>query len=227
MLAGLDEVVRVRIGAPAEAAAGVQHVELHLLGLQAQHAATVAWSTVWNCSPFQTSHASAREPAPRSSSAPSPRARDTETRTPPRASSPRRRALSSASPSLRADSPGFARAPCTAAMISAEPSLNAPRLVPLDRRAHRGPSSPTRSPAPAPPRRCGICTTSTTPVHRLRLRRVERFHLGAEARRMRDHRGQHARQLHVLREHARCRWSWRGCRCAARACRCRRSPSGP
>ena len=35
-LRGLDQVVRLRVGATAEAAAGVEHVELHLLRLEAQ-----------------------------------------------------------------------------------------------------------------------------------------------------------------------------------------------
>ena len=79
------------------------------------------------------------------------------------------------------------------------------RVRPSRPRARRVPASPPRSRSATTATPLGIWTTSTHAGHRLRLRRVERLHRRAEARRVRDDRGQHARAASRRCRTPRCR----------------------
>ena len=180
-------------------------------------------SSVWifTCSGFRAQHAAAALPDRRSGTGRRPRSRtgrrsssdDAVQRLHRRVgeigelvgrldqSSPHR-------PSALAASPSLPRRPCRAVGASAWYSAIElggatgfrRRLRPTRPSARRGPSSRPRSSAATTATPDGTWTTSTTPGTALAAVGVERLHRRAEPRRTRDHRGQHAGQLHVHRE---------------------------
>ena len=174
-------------------------------GLMPSVFAIAIWSPVWNCSPFQTSHAVvAREPH---HAVHRLHRRVREVRKLVR----RLERLRGAGDRLRGVAV-VARGACRAARRACGSrhdlrarALEGAAVVPLDLQRVAALASPTRSSSRAPRRRSGSRRRSARRECSFNASASKLVDVRAEARRMRDDRGQHVRQLHVLREASRCR----------------------
>ena len=217
-LARLDDVVGGRIGAPAEAAAREHRVELHLLGLEAEHLRRrrLVDALELRAHPDLGAVAAHLHGAVERLHRRVGEERhlvfgDDRLRRAP--SSPR--GCRPSSPTCPASSPCSRN--CCRQRRRSRASRSGPG--PTRPRARRVPSSP--------PRNCLPTTATPLPQldhvrharHRLHLVGVEGLQLRAEHRRMRDDRGVQVLALHVEAEHRLAARPSRPSRCAAWACR--------